>query len=568
MDSYIQIDSGPANCLAYNLAKVTADPLACRSTLDCWISLVLNHLTFFTTGDYGRHTISEIETFDTPYVPNTYNSSSHTGEVRIRCTTTMCIAIIPQEVLEQIAFFAATDGFLGPPAGITALLKPRYRRSLSDDAFLKRVRARMDSLATSYTLSPAHEEWLTSILWTAYLMMLENNGKNWRQLKEYAGFDLWLREFLFHPSGASLAPWSVNAHLWPRTMNGRRWPYGYFGTHSSPMITCQTTRFRDASSILKLFALGAHQYLLCYPSWHDFIPPYRLKDASLVTHFSTTFKMIPPCPAAPSILAYLTLANKLSVSYDRINYMTPPSATIPSLVKEPDSREWDADWARSLHLGDSSKRFGTELSGAFVPGSLEGVWEGLFTYTEFTAYAALLSGAPPTVLQRSLVAQHPHLWKIREHHLYASDDDVDVSPVAAGCSLRAYIPNGTEVHEGTHGLEVKEPGRAEPILYTSWASVRDARTEEGVPQRRVRDVFITGEGHSAWGQFNIIGRVRPCDGFISLSKDYVDGDRGRWLYRGYMVGNAEGNLSGRWRDTLSPGETLGYEGCFVMSRRK
>lgn len=52
------------------------------------------------------------------------------------------------------------------------------------------------------------------------------------------------------------------------------------------------------------------------------------------------------------------------------------------------------------------------------------------------------------------------------------------------------------------------------------------------------------------------------------SASQVDGDRGRWLYRGFMVGNAEGNLSGRWRDTLSPSDVLGYEGCFVMSRRK
>jgi hypothetical protein len=29
------------------------------------------------------------------------------------------------------------------------------------------------------------------------------------------------------------------------------------------------------------------------------------------------------------------------------------------------------------------------------------------------------------------------------------------------------------------------------------------------------------QGHSAWGQFSLIGRVRPCDGFISLSKEYV-----------------------------------------------
>jgi len=29
------------------------------------------------------------------------------------------------------------------------------------------------------------------------------------------------------------------------------------------------------------------------------------------------------------------------------------------------------------------------------------------------------------------------------------------------------------------------------------------------------------QGHSAWGQFNLVGRVRPCDGYVSLSKDYV-----------------------------------------------
>jgi len=84
----------------------------------------------------------------------------------------------------------------------------------------------------------------------------------------------------------------------------------------------------------------------------------------------------------------------------------------------------------------------------------------------------------------------------------------------------------------------------------------------------VRDIVITGEGHSSWGQFNLVGRVRPGDGFISLSKEYVDGDRGKWLYRGYLVGNVSGNLAGRWRDTLSPADVPGYEGSFAMSRRR
>ncbi|KAM5532530.1 hypothetical protein V8D89_013817 [Ganoderma adspersum] len=526
------------------------------------------------------------------------------------------LATIPQEVLEHIAFFAATDGFLGPPEGITALLSVDRRThaalSVSSNPYLwsrifadkfdlpcpasgllerdrtigptevceefkhrctllKRVRNRTDSLATSYVLSPTHRDCLRSILWMAFLMMLENEGKNEAQLREYAGFDGWLRDFLFHTNGASLAAWSVRVDLWPpndeRSSLGL-WLFWYM-LKPDEYISEDDTAFREASGVLKLFALGAHQYPLSSPPWNEFAPPSRTRGASAIKHFGASLKMAPPAPAPPAILAYLTLANKLSVSWDTIHYMKPPSATPPCLAPNTSSREWDAEWMRAFHLADTNKPLGAAFSGAFIPGSLEGVWEGLFTYTEFTAYAALLSGAPPTVLQRSLVAHHPHLWKLREHHLYASDDpDVpvpDVWPVAPGNSLRGYIPNGTQLSETSDGVSVKEPGRAEPVLYKTWASVRQVPEEQ---RGRLVDVFVTGEGHSAWGQFNLVGRIRPCDGFISLSKEYVDGDRGRWLYRGFLVGNAEGNLSGRWRDTLSPPDVLGYEGCFVMSRRK
>ncbi|KAI0772434.1 hypothetical protein BD413DRAFT_545404 [Trametes elegans] len=523
------------------------------------------------------------------------------------------LASIPQEVLEHIAFFAATDDLLGPPEGILGLLSADRRThaalSVSSNPYLwsrifahkfdlscaiwrlssrqigpveicdefklrctllKRIRRRSDSLATSSALSPTHRDALRSILWMAYMMMLENEGKNDRQLREYARFDLWLKDFLFHPSGASLAAWSVKNDLWPP--DGERsalalWLFWYMLKPDDYLTTGDDTAFRDASGILKLFALGAHQYPISNPVWNEFAPPSRARGASAIKHFGVSLRMAPPAPAPPAILAYLTLANKLSVSWDTIHYMKPPSTTPPSLSPSVCSAEWEGEWMRGLHLADTSRPLGAAVSGAFIPGSLEGVWEGLFTYTEFTAYAALLSGAPPTVLQRSLVAHHPHLWKIREHHLYASDEPgaQTVRPLPPGNPLRGYIPNGCQISEGSEGVELKEAGQQEPILYRSWASVDKTGAP---PPGRLVDIFITGEGHSAWGQFNLVGRIRPCDGFISLSKEYVDGDRGRWLYRGYMVGNAQGNLSGRWRDTLSPSDVPGYEGCFVMSRRR
>lgn len=104
-----------------------------------------------------------------------------------------------------------------------------------------------------------------------------------------------------------------------------------------------------------------------------------MRGGSAIKHFGSPLKIAPPAAAPPAILAYLTLANKLSVSWDTIHYMKPPSATPPSLSPRMRSSEWDAEWMRGVHLADTSKPLGAAFSGAFIPGSLEGVWEGLFT---------------------------------------------------------------------------------------------------------------------------------------------------------------------------------------------
>ena len=60
---------------------------------------------------------------------------------------------------------------------------------------------------------------------------------------------------------------------------------------------------------------------------------------------------------------------------------------------------------------------------------------------------------------------------------------------------------------------------------------------------------------------------------ISLSDPLLfswktEDDRGMWLYRGYLIGDTDGTIVGRWRDTFSPPDFLGYEGSFMMTRRK
>jgi len=270
----------------------------------------------------------------------------------------------------------------------------------------------------------------------------------------------------------------------------------------------------------------------------------------------------------PAVLSYLALLNK------RRSIPLPPSH---SKIPEKHFQEWNCEWERCFTVG-SPKR---NVSRCFRPGSLEGVWEGFFIYTEFEAYSALLEGAPPNVIQRTVVGQHQQTWKLREHLLVTTDtssdsdsgieldlDNTVVNPLNPGDPLDAYFPAGAEIKEYRDGLTVQGPGCDRALRYQRF-STNEAKKRGIDDMGYVQDIIITGEGHSAWGQCNIVGRVRPCDGFVSLCKEYIDDDsRGKWLYRGYLVGDTVGNFAGRWRDTVSPALIFGYEGSFAMSRRR
>jgi hypothetical protein len=196
---------------------------------------------------------------------------------------------IPQEVLENIAFYAVESNPLGPPRELAPLLfvNRRLNAALSsasnphlhsrifackfDTAALvrrlgpgaatarklaaelrrrcvqlARLRARigctvgeLTEMTTTTTSSGSNDNSkkkkkkknsddgggdemteegmraLHEMLWTAYVMMLENDGKNERQLREYAHLDDWLRAFWFAEDGASFARLELVGNSWP-----------------------------------------------------------------------------------------------------------------------------------------------------------------------------------------------------------------------------------------------------------------------------------------------------------------------------------------------------------------
>lgn len=100
---------------------------------------------------------------------------------------------------------------------------------------------------------------------------------------------------------------------------------------------------------------------------------------TIIRHFSTDLRVVAPAPASPAILAYLTLVNKLSVSWETVNYMKPIFPPIDVDISLRTASEWDADWARVLNLSNPKSANSNIPSGSFTLGSLEGVWEGIFT---------------------------------------------------------------------------------------------------------------------------------------------------------------------------------------------
>ena len=158
---------------------------------------------------------------------------------------------IPQEILEHIAFQVAASNFLGPPSGIVPLiclnrhtytslgsnnhLYARIFAAKFDTAaaerrlglkrispgvlalelqrrcfYLKRLRAQVDA-----RFGQGSNDSEEGLLLHVYLMMLENDGKNELQLREYGKIESWLRTYWFDEAGSSLASLHLLKNEWP-----------------------------------------------------------------------------------------------------------------------------------------------------------------------------------------------------------------------------------------------------------------------------------------------------------------------------------------------------------------
>lgn len=501
---------------------------------------------------------------------------------------------IPLELLEEIAFTATIMGSEGqdPPMRSLAALAQVDRRTYTrlsinhnKSLYAKLFRHFFDIGPLKRRLGPlVSNEWqagelrlrfqrmsrmrrmigattssksvpvVLDLLTFCYSMLLENEGKNDQILLEYGWLDRWIDMYWFAANGYSGAVADVSRDEWPRSDLCNTFAMWVL------WLVMRTNLFMTDDSkaidIVKIYALGAHKYSPTLLRWGSFDATVEYTRNTSPAYLGVDLS--PPPLMTAAILVFLAIVNRLAKSpgYNQL-YETPVGPTLPKF----DPTEWDADWTRSV---DRPLSLDVSIADVYRPGSVEGVWQGLFTYTEFTNYARLLAGAPPPTLLQSIVIRHRQTWKLREYHLQIpSDDTARLSARApVGTSLRSYLPRTVKTQEDDTGLTMTD---ASDRVYRY---KRSTHIDKTLPLDSICDIIIIGDGHSSWGEFNLVGRIRPWDGFISLSKEYVEDGRGTWLYRGYLVGGGRGNFVGRWRDTLSPDHLVGYEGCFTMGRRQ
>jgi len=100
------------------------------------------------------------------------------------------------------------------------------------------------------------------------------------------------------------------------------------------------------------------------------------------------------------------------------------------------------------------------------------------------------------------VGRHQQTWKLREHHLVATDGsgsdsgtDLDadsVNPLSPGDPLHSHFPTGTQLKEYRDGLSVQEPGRKRVLRYQRSSSI-EVQKHDGNATPYVQDIIITGE---------------------------------------------------------------------------
>ncbi|KAG9033745.1 hypothetical protein FRB95_014432 [Tulasnella sp. JGI-2019a] len=455
------------------------------------------------------------------------------------------------ELLHHIAFFAATsddqslvnDAHIQPPSSIVSLLcvcrawnfslnsrdhphlYARIFRATFDSSSLYRRFPRHALSATPFTtelnrrwsclkriryyasLNASQIGWhprryrrpaVLEDLMTIYLMLIENDGRNVRILKDFANVEEWLDRWRnwkmvkMHSETSRMPEDSEEVSLY-------WWVEWLLMTQDKCIEEPEDVR-KQMIWLLTPYTLGTFKYPLSYAPW----PYYQLPIASSFSPSSATHPptnpnlntALSPMHIVDHTLSHRAASTALSSPYfgSDLPIATPllhHAATMLFLARKQaenhqgtinnvqfpgdtcDSKAWDLEWERLRGCRDPQNAVAsTEVPGAMstknggmmhVPGSLTGDWNGWFSIMTSANYESLMAStdnASPSQpdAQRSLnvledvwLLQDVQSWHVEEHHLrpevlFQRHNEQSQSIIGgAGHPLNAHIPLDLEM---------------------------------------------------------------------------------------------------------------------------
>ncbi|KAG6335185.1 hypothetical protein ID866_3911 [Astraeus odoratus] len=546
-------------------------------------------------------------------------------------------------VLDLIAFYVAVDPFLGPPSNLLPLLltsrivynhlRVKSNPHLYANIFCHKFDcdAPERRLSPRWTTAPCLTEELRTrctalkyirkgkvsvqsdrdVLWTAYLMMLENDGRNEEQLCGWANLPQWaLSAVALHclplpsqhipsdPECISLAYSSVFA------------PDAYFYLPLCEDHDDLTDGFSGPTTTVATINYYGHRLQLA-------VPP--LTPAALLNFLvrrearQDSIPLNPQVADLPANRAEAAARGIASPSFTQADVREFHYGTRTHYFKHhasdnsDRSLQLDTEWFRLVscyNLWDIER----PLRGVvYSLGTLVGDWHGRMLVPDMDAYINAV--IDPRVLPTAVpMAQERIACRFEEHHCLRFSEPL-VAPLCPNGTggedvLNAWLPQDMRIVRRANGLQIFDPSTQNDTWYETYHAGRTMPystgahkqlLSEGGPEWHrealpsptgddtsldeyedyvehklsgVQDILITGETDEkqgeAWGYYSYIGRVRQWDGLVVLLRipmNNATSGRGRSIFKGYVHGRS---LVGRWRDTTTAMHAIGYECGFVL----
>ncbi|KAK7055324.1 hypothetical protein R3P38DRAFT_3253402 [Favolaschia claudopus] len=437
---------------------------------------------------------------------------------------------IPPEVLEYIAFQLTCLQPLGPPSALLPLLltcKAVNKRLDGNSALYARIfRFKFDSSAVrrrAFVPKPAqyHDQLILyckllqnlrapvcndcdEVLFGAYLMMLENDGRNAAQLT-FAGLDSYLDIY-------------VRTRLWDGRQQAQGWPLDDAACACALWLVWMTTteerlkaesapRRNQMIQLVLPFVLVPFRYASAFAPPHHFrlplLPdPVVRHDSSIVTahgpypvyldperawsqiHFASRPLMAPPLATVAAKLVYFSRRESVSFSVppalpvnraaaleagrhdvqptqeDIREVNAHLNSRLPETrapvwggedAEHPLSEVWDSDWWRLRQCSNACSEPDMRLGPRYVPGTFTGLWQGRMLIPSEDHLAALITtGEYPAGFDEAYVGTttFPLFMRIAEHHWFKPSPPAPSPPsIPAGWDdglANAFFPRGTK----------------------------------------------------------------------------------------------------------------------------